>query len=213
MSPQLSPFPYGMDAQHSTTLLVKIRRSLHVPKDYFINWPAQMAKPNQLELEEVYSKIQRSRYMISPSDSRPESHQLYEAIAFGTKPVTSLDPTLYSHLEGNVIFNETKFSLTELEETLPNYPFVNRKLAFEEYWMEWIEREVGHVMRWWDPSRDERASLDTISGRVMRAIGGSGHQSRSSAASLRGSQQQTGTCFDPMRAAFRSTASLHIISL
>jgi hypothetical protein len=184
-----------MAAQHSATMLAEIKKSLHVPKDYLIHWPVQKKKRDQLEQEEVYSNIQKSCYVISPSDSRPENHQHYEAIGFGTKPITSLDPELYRHLEGNVIFNETKLNLTELEETLPKFPLVNRRLAFEEYWMEYIEREVGHPMRWWDPSLDERSSLDMISGRVMRAVGGGGgQQSAVSAVSLRGAQQQqTGT--------------------
>ena len=207
---QLTPFPYGMAAQHSATMLAAIKKSFHVPKDYLIHWPVQKTKRNQLEQEEVYNNIQKSRYVISPSDSRPESHQHYEAIAFGTKPITSLDAYLYRHLEGSVIFNETDFNLTVLEETLPKFPLVNRRLAFEEYWMEYIEREVGHSMRWWDPSLDERTSLDTISGRVMRAFGGNGQQSAESAVSLRGAQQkQTGTNTPPVKIAREAVSSPH----
>ena len=47
---------------------------------------------------------------------------------------------LYRHLQGNVVFNETRWNLTELEEGLPRNPVVNRRLIFEEYWMDCIER-------------------------------------------------------------------------
>jgi len=161
-----------MASQHSATLLAEIQKSIRVPKDYLLNAPDQKKKRNQLEQEEVYAKMQNSRYVLSPSDSRPETHQHYEAIAFGSKPITSLDHILHRHLEGNVVFGEQKWNLTELEETLPEYPLVNRRLAFEEYWMEYIEREVGHHMRWWDPSLDERSSLADITDRVMKIFGG-----------------------------------------
>lgn len=147
-------------------MLGEIERNRNVPKDNFIYAPSQPKKRNQVELATYFTSTHRSQYVLSPSSDRPESHLHYEAIGLGAKPITSLDPRLYRHLEGNVIFDEHNFNMTELKEILPENPVVNRRLVFEEYWMEHVERIVGRPMRWWDPSSDTRSSLERIGEKV-----------------------------------------------
>jgi hypothetical protein len=147
-------------------MLGEIEKGLSVTKDNFIYASHPPKKKNQLELAGYFTMVHRSQYVLSPAADRPETHLHYEAIGVGAMPITSLDPHLYRHLEGNVIFGEHNFDMTGLEERLPKNPVVNRRLAFEEYWMEYIEREVSRPMRWWDPSSDERSSLEEIVERV-----------------------------------------------
>jgi hypothetical protein len=147
-------------------MLGEIKRGLNVTKDNFIYASHPPKKKNQLELAGYFTMVHNSQYVFAPSADRPETHLHYEAIGIGAMPITSLDPRLFRHLEGNVIFGEHTFDMVELEERLPKNPVVNRRLAFEEYWMEYIEREVGRPMRWWDPSSDERSSLEEIVKRV-----------------------------------------------
>jgi hypothetical protein len=111
--------------------------------------------------------MHESKYIISPDGDRPECYRHYEAIGLGTMPITQLHPHLYRHLSGNVVFNQTKWNMTELEMKLPTNPDVNRRLLYEEYWMEYVERVVGRPMRWWDPSRETRSSLSEITTSVM----------------------------------------------
>ena len=71
----------------------------------------------------------------------------------GAIPITETDPILYRHLrEGPVIYNNTNWNVTNLEEILPmnRTKEVNRNMIFEEYWMEYVERVVGRPLRWWD---------------------------------------------------------------
>jgi hypothetical protein len=77
-------------------------------------------------------------------------------------PITQLDASTHSHLEGNAIFNNSVWNLTVLEATLPQNPLVSQQLIFEEYWMEYVERVVGRPLRWRDPSRDVHTSLAEI---------------------------------------------------
>jgi hypothetical protein len=120
----------------------------------------------KLPQPEYWRRIHESQYVLSPDGDRPECHRHYEAIGLGTMPITSLDPTMYRHLHGNVVFDEHDWNVTELEKKLPRDPPVNRRLVFEEYWMEYVERELGRPMRWWDPSRDVRRSLVDITEHV-----------------------------------------------
>jgi hypothetical protein len=163
---QLSPFPYGINPLQTATMLREIEKGRNVTKDNFIYASHPPKKRSQLELSGYFTMVHHSQYVLAPVADRPETHLHYEAIGVGAMPITSLDPHLYRHLEGNVIFGEHTFNMTELEERLPKNPVVNRRLAFEEYWMEYIEREVGRPMRWWDPSSDERSSLEEIAERV-----------------------------------------------
>lgn len=133
------------------------------------NWRSRRLVPSSKEKlpePDYWKRMHESHYVLSPDGDRPECHRHYEAIGLGTTPITSLDPQMYRHLLGNVVFDDHEWNLPELEATLPRSPPVNRRLVFEEYWMEYIEREVGHPMRWWDSSRDLRCSLDEITKHV-----------------------------------------------
>lgn len=83
--------------------------------------------------------MHKSQYALSPDGDRPECHRHYEAIDMGTMAIISLDPYLHRHLKGNVVFGEKRWNVTELEARLPHDPVVNRRLIFEEYWMEYVE--------------------------------------------------------------------------
>jgi hypothetical protein len=111
---------------------------------------------------EYFQSLHNGTYVLSPDGDRPECHRHYEAIGMGTMPITGLDPYLHRHLLGNVIFKEQRWVLKELENKLPKTPRVNRRLIFEEFWMEYAERVIGRPMRWWDPSRNVRCSLAEI---------------------------------------------------
>lgn len=115
-----------------------------------------------MNASEYLLRLHESEYVLSPDGDRPECHRHYEAIALGTMPITSLDPTLYRHFAGNIVYNENEWNLTKLEAKLPRKPVVNQRLVFQEYWMEYIEREMGRPLRWWDPSRNVRCSLVDI---------------------------------------------------
>jgi hypothetical protein len=124
----------------------------------------------KLREPEYWQLLHKSQYILSPDGDRPECHRHYEAIGMGTMPITSLDPHLHRHLKGNVVFGEKLWNVTELESRLPLNPVVNRRLIFQEYWMEYIEREVGRPMRWWDPSRyGVRCSLEEIANIVKNS--------------------------------------------
>jgi hypothetical protein len=111
---------------------------------------------------EYWKRMHKSQYVMSPDGDRPECHRHYEAIGMGTVPITSLDPVMHRHLEGSVVFDEFTWNLTKLEGVLPRNPVVNRRMVFEEFWIEYIERVVGHPVRWWDRSRGVRCSLTEI---------------------------------------------------
>jgi hypothetical protein len=170
-NPKLRPFPYGIHTMQPKALLEELKTPRNktnlIYKSWFKksnNWNVRRNIPNgeQVNATEFLKRMHESEYVISPDGDRPECHRHYEAIALGTMPITSLDPTLYRHLEGNVIYEETTWNLTDLEVRLPRKPVVNQRLIFQEYWMEYVEREVGRPLRWWDPSRDVRCSLAEI---------------------------------------------------
>lgn len=116
--------------------------------------------------EEYYKTMHESKYILSPDGDRPECYRHYEAIGLGTMPITQLHPYLYRHLAGNAIFNETRWNLTDMEKSLPPNPKVNRRLLFEEYWMEYVERVTGRPMRWWDSKQNALSLLSEITNTV-----------------------------------------------
>lgn len=117
-----------------------------------------------------FRKMHESSYVVSPNGDRPDCYRHYEAIGLGAMPITQMNPKYYRHLAGNVIFNNTNWNLTELEVTLPREPKVNRRLVFEEYWMEYMERIVGRPLRWWDSTNQIRCSLADITDSVKGMI-------------------------------------------
>jgi hypothetical protein len=169
--PKLVPFPYGVHPMQPVALLAEMKKRVTKHNFMYLGWfkksnnmDARRDVPNgeKVAADEYLRRMHQSSYVLSPNGDRPECHRHYEAIALGTVPITSLDPHLYRHLKANVVFDEHQWNLTELEARLPRRPEVNQRLIFEEYWMEYVEREVGRPMRWWDPSRDVRCLLEEI---------------------------------------------------
>jgi hypothetical protein len=118
------------------------------------------ANKEKLPFETYLDELARSQYIFSPDGDRPECHRHYEAIGFGTVPITQLHPVHFRHFENAVVYNNTyiwtKNKRAELKrqlllearknETTMDY----RAMMMEEYWMEYVERTVGTPLRWWD---------------------------------------------------------------
>jgi hypothetical protein len=169
--PKLAPFPYGLHPMQPAALLAEMKKKVTKNNFMYLSWFKKSNNMNvrrdipngeKVATDEYLRRMHQSSYVLSPDGDRPECHRHYEAIALGTVPITSLDPHFYRHLKANVVFDEHQWNLTELEARLPRRPEVNQRLIFGEYWMEYVEREVGHPMRWWDPSRDVRCLLKEI---------------------------------------------------
>jgi hypothetical protein len=187
----MHPFPYGLshvakgskrpadfNVNSKNIYLDELRGNRTKSNHIFVGYISQKSNPDRalvpqgekMPQKEYYQKVHESKYILSPDGDRPECYRHYEAMGLGTMPITQLHPHLYRHLYGNVVFNATKWNLRELEATLPQNPKVNRRVLFEEYWMEYVERVVGRPMRWWDPSRASRLSLSEITTTMMKQL-------------------------------------------
>ncbi len=124
-----------------------------------------MPQGTHMPLPEYLDHVAKSRFVLSPNGHKPDCFRHYEALGFGTVPITELDPAMYSHLQaGPVIFENRKWwNLTETQAlkllNTTMFPIVNRNLIFEEYWMEEMEQIVGHPLRWYDIKEDQRSRL------------------------------------------------------
>jgi hypothetical protein len=134
------------------------------PNRYFIPYGPRVP------ITQYLRDMRASKYVISPDGDRPECYRHYEAIGVGSVPVTQMNAKAHTHLGDNVIYNNTNWNLTILEESLPPNPQINQRLVFEEYWIEYVERIVGRQLRWYDPSRDVYSSLSEIQHLVKNDI-------------------------------------------
>ena len=165
-------FPYGIFTQYPERYLEIMAKDVKKKNFIYVGYLNKGTNKNVRRdiprlrdkiLPPIYfAGIHNSTYVLSPDGDRPECHRHYEAIGMGTMPITGLDPYLHRHLLGNAVYGERRWKLAELEKKLPRNPKVNRRLVFEEYWMEYVEREVGRPLRWYDPSRNVRCSLQEI---------------------------------------------------
>jgi len=114
----------------------------------------------KLARPEFYDRLAASSFVLSPHGDRPDCYRTYEALALGTVPITGLDPAWYTHFtNSSVIFDTTNWNLTETDaQKQVGVAKVNRNMIFEEYWLEYVERTVGHPLHWWD-RRTNAASL------------------------------------------------------
>jgi hypothetical protein len=174
---QISPWPYGSNPKKLTEFKDELLRKAPTRDNLiYLSGFSRTTNPQRLDIprgpkvgvEKYLGDMHASRYVISPDGDRPECYRHYEAIGLGTMPISQLDERTHSHLEGNVIFNNSMWNLTVLEATLPQKPQVNQRLVFEEYWMEYVERIVGRSLRWWDPARDALSSLAEITETVKK---------------------------------------------
>ena len=59
------------------------------------------------------------------------------------------DPFLYRHLSGApAVYNTTEWDLAKLAARLDPDPVVDRNLAFEGYWQDWVDGVTGRRLNW-----------------------------------------------------------------
>lgn len=188
LPPKLSAMPYGIQPGPYNPRKSKIKpaevfrqalaafRTTNKTMDVFYGYLSPYTNPNRktipsgpkLPLTEYYRSLMHSRFVVAPDGDRPECYRHYEALGSGTIPVTNLPRNAYHHFEpGPVLFETADWNLTSniLLERLgwtneTSFPRVNRNMAFEEYWMHYIENEVGRQLTWWDKVGKYLAKLE-----------------------------------------------------
>ena len=102
-------------------------------------------------------------YVMSRNGDRPECYQHYKALGLGTVPLTQLDHNVHRHfISTGLIFNNTVWSVQELELQLSTNPMVNHNAALEEYWMEYVDWVVQRHLTWYDTSKQEPTTMDRL---------------------------------------------------
>jgi hypothetical protein len=110
----------------------------------------------KLTQADFYSQVAKSQFLISPSGHKPDCYRNYEALAFGTIPITDLDKLWFGRLfqDTAILYNTTKWNMTVGEAWLrlqsSAEKVANRNLIFEEYWMQYAEDMAGRKLQWWD---------------------------------------------------------------
>lgn len=118
-----------------------------------------------LNFTEYYDEIALHRFILSPDGARPECYRDYEAIGLGTIPITELPADLYRHLQSApVLYETTDWNLNEAQALerlgVAHFPTVNRMMITEEFWLDYIQREVGeNELRWFDRLSLRKAKL------------------------------------------------------
>lgn len=118
-----------------------------------------------LNFTEYYDEIALHRFILSPDGARPECYRDYEAIGLGTIPITELPTDLYRHLQSApVLYETTDWNLNEAQALerlgVTDFPTVNRMMITEEFWLDYIQREMGeNELRWFDRLSLRKAKL------------------------------------------------------
>ena len=73
-----------------------------------------------------------------------------------------MNPIFVWHLKGSAIYNNLNWEIDYLQDTLLKYKIsANSNMIFEEYWMEYMEKEVKRgPLIWWDRHAHQRSPLD-----------------------------------------------------
>ena len=127
---------------------------------------SQIPRGPDLPYIDYLRRIARAHYVISPDGDHPDCNRHYESLGLGAIPITQLDARRYRHLQGApVIFDNQDWDNQTLSKRLlasnssvPNR-VVNRNFAFEEFWMEYVERIVGRPLRWFDVLQGKAAFM------------------------------------------------------
>jgi hypothetical protein len=164
---KVHPWPYGLEDPpfrheyakrqiYRHVLDRAVRKSSVLHLTYFslkTNPYGRESIPNGIintNLTEFYDNMAKAHFIFSPNGDRPECYRHYEAIGLGTMPITQLDPHIHRHLTGSVIFNNSNWSVDYWNSTVAveTHFHVNRELAFEYYWIQYTERQVGMPLNW-----------------------------------------------------------------
>lgn len=110
--------------------------------------------------------------LVSPDGDGPDCYRHYEALGFGTVPITELDPFLYRHLSyAPVIYNNTDWNLTSLKAKLDPNPSVNRNLIWEEFWIDYVDSTVNLDLNLnWNDHDNDVIKLTTSEERAKKVL-------------------------------------------
>ncbi len=183
LHPKLAPFPYGIQPhpwpieflskaiwrrQNETNY----RKTKGIMHGYLSKTnPKRDSIPSgpRLNYTEYYDEIARHRFIFSPDGDRPECYRTYEAIGLGTVPITELPRDLHRHLQpAPVVYETHDWNLSETQVVarlgVGRFPNVNRMLVLEEYWLDYVQREIdGRQLRWFDHISLQKGKLDEFS--------------------------------------------------
>ena len=186
--PKVYPFPYGIQErslmmekpkqlfmeQYKDAFMMALTRddaddgntsAMAVPRIYAghlrsLGSRKGMDVTKKLERGQFYAVLSQHDYVLSPDGDRPECYRHYEALGLGTVPLTQLDYNVHRHFIGTgLIFNNTVWSVQELETKLSMNPTVNRNAALEEYWMEYVDWVVQRHLTWYDKPKQEPTTM------------------------------------------------------
>lgn len=178
LHPKLSPYPIGIHPAKvgplNQILMEQQGRSVNKTRHYYASALGSTSESRKgipsagrrASFEKYIHEIQQSHYVLSPNGDRPECYRHYEALAMGTIPVTELDPRLHRHLKG-AIFNNSRWD-DQYISSLPTTSLtrkINRRIAYSEYWMEYMDAEVGHPL-WWIDEKGKRIELPELTTRL-----------------------------------------------
>ncbi|KAG7339084.1 hypothetical protein IV203_025814 [Nitzschia inconspicua] len=153
---------------------------------YLHPWPERVSKKipgtdalalPQLKPVDYYQQLSRHDFVLSPNGDRPECYRHYEALGLGVIPITELDRAYYGHLQdGPVIYETTDWNITHLEGFCCKWNVEQRRglslggtvrnMILEEYWMEYVEGQVGMSLQWWDRERNCSTTLRELTVKI-----------------------------------------------
>jgi hypothetical protein len=174
--PKLNSWPYGIKEQDIDGLRSEMLKPPGPKTNKIFTTFLSLGSKNptrtivqqgkKLKLRVYLRRMRLSEYVLAPDGDRPECFRHWEALALGTVPITELRPEYYRHFIGTgLMFQQTHWNVTVLNATLPTPKQPKRTLAFSEYWMDWVEGEVGHDLRWWDQHFQTRGTATEIAAR------------------------------------------------
>ena len=177
--PKFAPWPYGVNpmpwriqiyvkAFWSHQLDTPNKKTKGIMHGYLSNTNENrknVPSGPKLNYTEYCEEIAQHRFILSPDGDRPECYRTYEAIGLGTVPITELSASLYHHLQpAPVLYETSDWNLNETQAVerlaVASPPTVNRMLVLEEYWLDYVEREIGgKELRWFDRIAMRKAKL------------------------------------------------------
>jgi hypothetical protein len=146
--PKVTGWPFGIAGSHDVFADLYDEPPPKTKKVFITNTesghrPNRIGLPNSPHIgrEDYLKELALHEYVISPDGDRPDCHRNYEAIGLGTVPVTELDVSLYTFLDGSgALFGKN------IRKWKPDgnsgHPVVRREIVLESFWAHRLKMAV-----------------------------------------------------------------------
>ena len=125
----------------------KVNSIVELPLNYGTNKCRLVFKKQKyLQITKFYEELNKYAFVFSPIGDRDDCYRHWEAIGFGTVPISNVSENYKPLFKDNMIYVENTQQMLDMtaNKTIPDYKEPNKELILVNYWRKIINEKINN---------------------------------------------------------------------